>query len=195
MANKIQELIEKIKKLENELSEEIQKKEAEFSYKIQREKISFQEDIKKKHKLLVKAVSRYLQDAALLNILTAPCIWACVIPAFFMDVVITVYQSICFPVYGIPKVKRSKYIIMDRRALRYLNFIEKINCTYCGYFNGLIAYVQEIAARTEQYWCPIKHARRVASMHSRYKNFFEFGDAENFRKNNENVRRNFDDIS
>lgn len=76
---------------------------------------------------------------------------------------------ICFPVDGIPKVKRDQYVIFDRQSLRYLNVIEKLNCTYCSYFNGLIVYVQEIAARTEQYWCPIKHARRIVAMRSRYK--------------------------
>ena len=194
MGNNIQAIIEKIKKLENELAEEIQKKEARFSYKIHEKKIFFQEDIKKKHQLLAKAVARYFADAALLNILTAPFIWVCIIPALFMDAMVTLYQFICFPVYGIPKVKREQYIIFDRQSLRYLNVIEKINCTYCGYFNGLIAYVQEIAARTEQYWCPIKHARRIAAIHSRYKNFLEFGDGDGYRNSIEEIRRKFDDI-
>ena len=194
MGNNIQAIIEKIKKLENELAEEIQKKEARFSYKIHEKKIFFQEDINKKHQLLAKAVALYFADAALLNILTAPFIWACIIPALFMDAMVTLYQFICFPVYGIPKVKREQYIIFDRQSLRYLNVIEKINCTYCGYFNGLIVYVQEIAARTEQYWCPIKHARRIAAIHSRYKNFLEFGDGDGYRGKIEEIRRDFDDI-
>ncbi|MFZ5771827.1 MAG: hypothetical protein ACOY4W_10375 [Thermodesulfobacteriota bacterium] len=194
MGNNIQAIIEKIKKLEKELAEEIQKKEAEFSYRIHEEKIFFQEEIKKKHRLLAKTVFRYFSDAALLNILTAPFIWACVVPAGFMDAVVTLYQFLCFPVYGIPKVKRGQYIIFDRQSLRYLNVIEKINCTYCAYFNGLIAYVQEIAARTEQYWCPIRHARRSSSIHSRYKYFLEYGDGDGYRNRIEDIRRNFDDI-
>ncbi|MCK9294828.1 MAG: hypothetical protein M0P70_07055 [Desulfobulbaceae bacterium] len=194
MGNNIQAIIEKINKLENELAEEIQKKEARFSYKIHEKKIFFQEDINKKHQLLAKAVTLYFADAALLNIFTAPFIWACIIPALFMDAVVTLYQFICFPVYGIPKVKRGQYFILDRHSLRYLNVIERINCTYCGYFNGLIAYVQEIAARTEQYWCPIKHARRIAAMHSRYKNFLEFGDGDGYRGKIEVIRRDFDDL-
>jgi hypothetical protein len=35
-----------------------------------------------------------------------------------------------------------------------------VNCVYCGYFNGLIAYVQEIAARTEQFWLPHKACQK-----------------------------------
>jgi len=55
-------------------------------------------------------------------------------------------------------------------------------CVYCGYANGLIAYVREIAARTEQYWCPIKHARPIPAPHARYRVFFEYGDARAYRQ-------------
>ena len=65
---------------------------------------------------------------------------------------------------------------------------------YCGYFNGLISYVQEIAARTEQYWCPIKHARKISTIHSRYKFFFEYGDGEEYKKNLEEIRQKFHDL-
>jgi hypothetical protein len=111
-----------------------------------------------------------------------------------MDLVTTVYQAVCFPVYQIPKVQRSDYIVIDRHALHYLNVFEKLNCVYCGYFNGLIAYVQEIAARTEQYWCPIKHARKINIIHSRYKKFADYGDCKEFRKNVEKIRRDFEDL-
>ena len=79
-------------------------------------------------------------------------------------------------------------------ALAYLNIIEKINCIYCGYFNGLIAYVQEVAARTEQYWCPIKYARRVSYMHGRYHKFLEFGDGKGYKERLEQLRSDFTDL-
>jgi len=111
-----------------------------------------------------------------------------------MDLVMTVFQNVCFPVYGIPKVRRSDYVVIDRQHLSYLNLIERLNCVYCSYFNGVIAYSREIAGRTEQYWCPIKHARKIKSFHSRYKNFFDYGDAEGYRAKIEEVRRRFEDI-
>ncbi|MGV1100595.1 hypothetical protein ACUUL3_14460 [Thiovibrio sp. JS02] len=191
---RIEALIEKIKKLEKELYQEAQKKEEEFYYKITGKKVRFEKEVKRRHKVLMQRVSRYLSEAALLNILTTPVIWFILIPTLFLDASVTLYQAVCFPVYGIPRVKRSKYIVIDRHALGYLNIIEKINCVYCGYFNGFMAYVREIAARTEQYWCPIKHARRVASMHSRYGRFFEYGDAEGYRRYLEAVRRDFADL-
>ena len=194
MENNLHIIIEKIKKMEKELSLEIQKQEEIFFYKIRKNKVYFAEDIKKKHKAIVKTISHYLFDAKLLNILTVPVIWFCLVPAVFMDLVVTLYQAVCFRVYGIPKVQRNKYIVIDRHSLSYLNAIEKLNCVYCGYFNGLIAYVQEVAARTEQYWCPIKHARRTASIHSRYGKFLEYGDGDGYRKKIEKVRRDFDGI-
>ena len=194
MNNRLQELLTKIKQLEQELLLELQKKEKEYFYEIQDKKVHFQQEVKKKNKLLVKTIRRYLSDAALRNILTVPVIWSCLLPALFMDLVVSIYQLICFPVYSIPKVKRSDYIIIDRQYLSYLNLIEKFNCCYCGYFTGLIGYVQEIAARTEQYWCPIKHAHRTRMGHGRYKNFLDYGDAEGFREQNSAIRKNFDDL-
>ena len=52
---------------------------------------------------------------------------------------------------------------------------------YCGYAQGFIAYLQEIGSRTEEYFCPIKHARKIRPPHSRYYNFLEYGDVENFK--------------
>lgn len=194
MNNKLQNLIETIKKLEQELAKEIQKKEAEFSYQIQGKKIRFDKEIKRQHKLIATRISRYLKESEILNILSIPFIWSCLFPALFMDIVVSLFQAVCFPIYKIPKVKRSRYIVIDRHALSYLNGIEKLNCMYCGYFNGLIAYVREIAGRTEQFWCPIKHARRTSGFHSRYTKFLEYGDAESYRQELDKVRHAFEDI-
>jgi hypothetical protein len=72
-------------------------------------------------------------------------------------------------------------MIFDRAALQYLNALEKLNCAYCSYVNGVIAYVREIASRTGQYWCPIKHARRVLGAHPRYAAFEEYGDGVHYQ--------------
>jgi len=194
MDDKLERLISKIKELEQELRQELAQKQEAFFYRIERNKVRFEKEVKKQHKKLIKGIRKYLAEAPLLNILTVPVIWGCIVPALFMDLVVTIYQTICFPIYKIPKVSRKKHIILDRHSLAYLNLIEKINCLYCGYFNGLMSYIREVAARTEQYWCPIKHARRVSSIHSRYKYFFDYGDGEGYRKKLEEVRRAFDDI-
>ncbi len=194
MENRMEALLEKIHHLENELLVEIQKNEQEFLYKIHEKKIHFERGIKARHRLLAKTLRRYFIESSLPTVLTAPVIWLCLFPALAMDLVLSFYQAVCFPIYGLPKVRRRDYIILDRRYLSYLNFIEKANCAYCGYFNGVVAYAREIAARTEQYWCPIKHARRVKSVHSRYKKFFDYGDAARYREQLETRRRDFKDI-
>jgi len=109
--------------------------------------------------------------------------------------VVSVYHSICFRIYGIPRVKRSDYIVVDHQSLAYLNWIEKLNCIYCSYFNGLIAWVQEIGARSEQYWCPIKHARKLSAIHGRYHKFLTYGDSQDFQQRYEQIRRDFDDLN
>ncbi len=195
MDENIERLIIRIKELEQELRDKLASRQEAFFYRLDRDTVHFEEEVKKRHQKLIKRLHSYISDASLLNILTIPLIWGCLPPALLMDLTTTIYQIACFPVYGIPKVKRRQYIIIDRHALRYLNIIEKTNCLYCGYFNGLISYIQEVAARTEQYWCPIKHARRLSSIHSRYKYFFDYGDGEEYRRKLEEIRRAFDDIT
>ena len=95
-------------------------------------------------------------------VLTAPVIYSLIVPIVLVDLWVMAYQAICFPIYKIPKVRRRDYLVFDRHHLAYLNTIEKINCAYCSYCNGAIAFVREVASRTEVYWCPIKHARRDA---------------------------------
>lgn len=103
-----------------------------------------------------------------------------IVPLTVLDLFVTTYQAVCFPICRVEKVRRGDYIVLDRRQLEYLNFIEKSHCTYCGYASGLVAYVFEIVARTEQYFCPIKHARRILGTHSRYRRFLDYGEAEDY---------------
>jgi len=194
MDEKLNRLLLRIQQLEHELLDEIQKKGQEFGYKFDGSRIRFATAIADRHLKLAKSLGNYLRNAKLLNIISAPIIWFCLVPLLFLHLVVGVYQFICFPIYGIPKVRRQDYIIMDRGRLLYLNAMERINCRYCAYANGLLAYVQEIVGRTEQYWCPIKHAAHLKTRHSRYQHFFEYGDAETFRKQLEEVRRDFDDL-
>lgn len=193
--NKINEIFKEIKRLEKELLIEIQKNEEEFFYKKKGKKVFFEEETMKYQKTFLVDISTYISKASLLNIVTVPIIWSCLIPAILLDAVVTVYQFICFRVYKIPKVHRSEYIVIDHHSLSYLNWIEKVNCVYCGYFNGLIAYIQEIGARTEQYWCPIKHARKLNTVHSRYHKFLEYGDCQDYQNRLEALRRDYDDLS
>jgi hypothetical protein len=188
MATEIERLIGRIRDLEDELETQVAARRAAFRYRVERNRIVFEDEIRRRHAALRARLLPYIRQARPMTVLTAPVIYALIVPLLFLDLCVTLYQAVCFPAYGIEKVRRRDFIVYDRRHLAYLNGIEKLNCTYCSYANGLIAYVREIAARTEQYWCPIKHARRVAGMHGRYPEFADFGDAEAYRDELERLR-------
>ena len=192
--NKINEITKKIKILEDELIEEFKQKEQEFFYKIENEKVKFEERIIKDGKSKVISSIKYLSSFPIGVILTIPFIWGMMIPALLADISVSIYQYICFPIYKMPKVKRKDYVIMDRYNLFYLDKVEKINCWYCEYFNGVVAYVREVGARTEQFWCPIKHSKPLKDKHSRYNNFFDYGDYKKYRELLEKSRADFQDL-
>ncbi len=194
MNDKLNLLIAKIKELESEIVAEIHEREKQFGYEIQGTRVRFSKAIEAQHRKVAKSLVRYLRESRLMCIVSAPVIWACVVPAILLHVAANVYQFVCFPIYGIPKVRRQDYFVMDRGHLLYLNSIQRLNCLYCEYANGMLAYVQEIAGRTEQYWCPIKHALNLKTRHSRYQRFLDFGDAEEFHKRFEDVRKDFADL-
>jgi hypothetical protein len=120
-------------------------------YELRNGKIWFSEEIKREHRRLKTSLVRYLLQSRVLAIVTAPFIYACIIPFALLDLFVSMYQAVCFPVYGIPKVQRRDYMAIDRNKLRYLNALEGLNCMHCSYANGLLAYVVEIAGRTEQH--------------------------------------------
>lgn len=100
---------------------------------------------------------RYIGERYWQHVLSVPFIWAVLIPLVCLDAILELYHRVCFPLYGLALIDRDAYIKIDRHKLQYLNWADKINCAYCGYANGLLSYAQAIAARTETYWCGIKH--------------------------------------
>ncbi len=181
MSKTIDLLLEKISELQGELEEELRARRERFDYRMEKRRIVFEETLAQRQKELKTSFWRYMRGTRPLIVLTAPVIYSVIIAFLLLDLLASIYQAVCFPVYRIPKVRRADYIALDRHKLEYLNWVEKLNCAYCSYANGLIAYVREIASRTEQYWCPIKHGRSIKGIHERYLNFTEFGDVEAYR--------------
>jgi hypothetical protein len=194
MNARIDTLLGKMRLLEHELAQEAKNGGAELCYRVHQKTVHFTDEAKAEHRKLRLGLRSYLVNSRFLVLVTSPMIWVCAIPIVLTDLVGTLYQAICFPIYGIPRVRRSDYLAFDRHRLTYLNFVEKLNCEYCAYVNGILAYFTEIAGRTEQHWCPIKHAGCVKCAHSRYKRFVEFGAAEQYRRHSEEVRRSFGDL-
>src|SRR5439155_21591059 len=188
LRDEITQLAGSIRALEQQLEVALAKRRVELNYVVHDGIVRFEHVMITKHRLLKARLLSYILGARPAMILTAPVIYALIIPVLLLDLFVAVYQTVCFPVYGIPRVHRSEYLAFDREQLAYLNAIEKLNCAYCAYANGVFAYVREVASRTEQYWCPIKHARRVLGVHSRYGSFVDYGDADAYRHELERLR-------
>ena len=172
----------KIGALEVELEAEFTKRRAGLRFGLEQGRVIFEEEIVRRHWELRTGLLRYIIQARPLVVLTAPVIYGPIVPLVLLELSVMLYQAICFPAYGIVKVRRRDYLVFDRGQLAYLNALEKLNCAYCSYANGLIAFVREVAARTEQYWCPNKHARRLIAAHNYYAEFIDYGDAEAYRR-------------
>jgi hypothetical protein len=127
------------------------------------------------------ALWRYVAFGDAWTAVAAPLIYSLLIPLAMLDAWVSLYQAICFRLWGLRRVRRRDYLVIDRHQLAYLNALEKLNCIFCGYANGLLAYVREVAARTEQYWCPIRHRRKVKQPHAHYADFVPYGDPQRYR--------------
>ncbi len=194
----LDEILSRLQTMQTELELEIdrllQEKRRQFHYTLQQGKVRFEQGFKALQRQQRIGLWRYIREARLAHILSAPIIYSVIVPLVFLDLMITLYQHTCFRLYGIPLVVRSDYMRVDRLQLSYLNALEKLNCLYCSYGNGMVEYCREISARTEQYWCPIKHARRTPDPHQRMDYFVDFGDAEAYKKRLSELRQRWDEL-
>lgn len=191
MGLQIDELIQSAKELEEQIEKDFRKRREEFLRSVEENRLRVAEEVLAHSRRLQAGLPGYLLRSRPLVALTAPLIYAGLIPMVMLDLFTMLYQAVCFPIYGIPKVRRRDYLVFDREELPYLNVLEKMHCGYCSYANGLAAFFREVTGRTEQYWCPIKHARRIRDAHGRYPRFFEYGDVEAYRKGLERIRKEY----
>ena len=178
MNDRIAELLAQMAVLERDLHTAVQNQESRIFFQIKGKRIEFERSVLAAHRKLKKNFFRWLVTDRPQNLITGPVIYAMIVPLLLLDACVSFYHWACFPIYGIVKVKRGDYIVFDRRHLAYLNLIEKFHCTYCEYGTGLMAYMREILARTEQYFCPIKHAHKILGTHTHYNRFLEYGEAD-----------------
>jgi hypothetical protein len=188
MNARIDNLLQQIRELEEELRAELSQRSQVIGFTIQGRRVKFERSIKQAHKKLKYSLWRWLGIRPI-NIITMPIIYAMIVPLLLIDILVSFYQYSCFPIYKIQLVKRRDYIVFDRHNLSYLNSIERWHCLYCAYGNGVVGYIREILARTEQYFCPIKHANKLLGTHDRYQSFIEYGDAENYHQRVQEFRQ------
>ncbi|RME62456.1 MAG: hypothetical protein D6782_12165 [Alphaproteobacteria bacterium] len=188
MEDKLASIRARMAALEREIEEVIEARRQEFHYEVVKRRAHFEASVRRHHAKLKIGLARFLRRASWGSIATAPFIYAMIVPLALLDAMLWLYQQTCFRAYRIPRVQRRDFVAIDRHRLGYLNAIERLNCAYCGYANGVLAYAVEIASRTEQYWCPIKHAIRIAGAHRRYAGFIDYGDAEDYHERLKQLR-------
>jgi hypothetical protein len=93
-------------------------------------------------------------------ILSMPFIYVLMIPIGLLDLLVSLYQWICFPIYRLTRIHRNQYIQLQRKGLESLNIVDRLNCYYCSYANGVLRYAQKVASETEKMWCPIRQKQR-----------------------------------
>ncbi len=182
MKSKINKILQEIQSKRDELSIEYSKLKEKYGFRIEWRKIIFNTETKKKNKFFKKPILETIFSAEVREILSIPFIYSMVIPTFILDVFLFIYQQTAFRLYKIPIVKRCDYIIYDRKSLDYLNFLQKFNCIYCSYVNGVFQYAVEVWWRTEKYWCPIKNARKKMWEHAWEDCFADYWSPEDFKK-------------
>lgn len=115
--------------------------------------------------------------------LSMPFIYLMIVPFLFLDLCLEVYHHVCFPLFGMSLVKRSQYFIFDRHKLPYLKPLERLNCLYCDYANGLSYYFFAIIAETEGFWCGIRHRKKTGySTPGHHEDYLPYGDKKAFQK-------------
>ena len=188
MNERITQILAQMAALEDDLRHAVLDQESKMFFQVKGKRIEFERSIKAAHRKLKKNFFTWLVTNRPQNLITGPIIYAMVFPLMMLDLFVSFYQFTCFSIYGINKVQRADYIVFDRQHLGYLNFIEKFHCTYCAYGSGLMGYMGEIIARTEEYFCPIKHAHKILGTHGRYNRFLDYGDAADYEARLEEFR-------
>jgi hypothetical protein len=193
MSEKLEALYHQIGELEERVSEELERRGDELRIKLEQGKVVFDRETRERHRKLAKKLHLFLYDSGILGLVVmGPLMYSMILPLVLLDASMSVFQGVVFTYYKIPKVTRSAYVVIDRNKLAYLNYFEKLNCAYCGYANGIVAYTREIIGRTEKHWCPIRHARATKAVHSQYRAFLDYGDAETYRATYEEIRERYD---
>ncbi len=181
--DRIKRIYESIDNLKNDLKNEYDRLQVKYDFLVKNRKIIFSKEIKSYQKSKLKEnLFSYIFTADIKHLLSAPFIYSIIFPAVFLDLFLMIYQYAAFPLYGIPRVSRKEYFAYDRRFLKYLNSLQKINCLYCSYVNWLFLFAVEIWSRTEQYWCPIKHATSGFAEGKYFNHYADFWDPDEFNE-------------
>jgi hypothetical protein len=182
MDSKIKLLHQKIDELEIALQKEYAQLADKYGFSINQKRVEFLEKIRDRNRTFRIPAWKYAIPVNVRHVLSLPFIYMMIVPTVILDFFLTAYNWIALPLFRIPVVKRSEYIVYDRQFLDYLNWIQKIHCIYCTYVNGVFAYGVEIGGRTERYWCPIKAANKPQVHNNWYQDYADYGNPEEWHE-------------
>lgn len=128
-------------------------------------------------------------------LLSVPFIYGMAIPLALFHLALELYHRVCFPLYKIPLVRARDYFVFDRHRTGGLDFSQRLQCLYCAYANGLMAYSREIIARTEAFWCPLAHEKRPEGTHRHYDAFCPFEKGESFVEHRKKIWEELEGLS
>jgi hypothetical protein len=117
MNSRIRQILDQMSALEDELQQAVQEQRSHLRYQFEGKRVVFEQAIKDAHRRVKQGVFRWFISIRPQNFLTMPIIYGMAIPLLLFDLFVSVYQLICFPVYGIARVKRAKYFVLDHRHL------------------------------------------------------------------------------
>jgi hypothetical protein len=109
MLSPVDDLVARITQLERELETEVNRARDGWRYRIEAGRIRFERDVRLAHARVKQRIPRFLRESSPLNILTAPLIYSMVVPIAIVDLAFSIYQGLCFPIYGIARVRRGAF--------------------------------------------------------------------------------------
>lgn len=178
MDSKIEHIQAKIDELELALYEEYERLAFKYGFSIEQKRVEFRQKFRERNRTFRIPAWKYAFPVNIRHFLSIPFIYAMIVPTVILDIFLNLYNWTAMPLYRIPLVRRSDYIVFDRQFLDYLNWIQKLNCIYCSYVNGVFAFAVELGGRTERYWCPIKAAHKRPPRNNWYCDYADYGSPE-----------------
>ena len=121
----IGEFMARIRELEQRIEQEAQERRQQWQADFESRKVRFEAEVLAQQKRFRMGLMRYVLSADWRSVLSVPFIYPVIVPLLLLDVSVTVYQWVCFPLYRIPRVKRSHYFVFDPLAPGLFEFARK----------------------------------------------------------------------
>jgi len=109
MNTRVDRFVSRIRLLEDELASEHEAQRQRWHYRLDRGRVWFDREVQLAHRRFKQSIPAFIAQGSVRNLLTAPIIYTLIVPLLVLDVWITLYQWMCFPIYGIAVVSRPSY--------------------------------------------------------------------------------------